>query len=33
VPQPKGLGILTPRINSPHAQKTLQSGLKSPDRL
>jgi integrase/recombinase XerD len=29
VPQPKGLGVLAPRINPPHAQKTLQSGLKS----
>ena len=25
--------VLAPRINPPHAQKTLQSGLKSPDRL
>jgi hypothetical protein len=33
VPRPKGLGILTPRINSPHAQKPLQSDLKSPDGL
>jgi hypothetical protein len=32
VPQPKGLGVLAPRLNPPHAQKTLQSGLKSPDR-
>src|SRR3979490_477950 len=30
--QPKGLGILAPRLNTLHAQKTLQSGLKSPDR-
>ena len=33
VPQPKGLGILAPRVNPLYAQKTLQSGLKSPDRL
>jgi hypothetical protein len=33
VPQPKGVGVLAPRLNPPHAQKTLQSGLKSPDRL
>jgi hypothetical protein len=33
VPQPKGLGVLAPCINPPHAQKTLQSGLKSPDGL
>ncbi len=25
--------IAWPRLNPPHAQKTLQSGLKSPDRL
>src|ERR1700686_4819891 len=25
--------ILAPRLNSAHAQKTLQSNLKSPDRL
>ncbi len=31
--QPKGARILAPRLNPPHAQKTLQSGLKSPDRL
>ena len=33
VPQPKGLGVLAPRLNPPHAQKTMQSGLKSPDGL
>ena len=33
VPQPKGLGVLAPRINPPHAQKTLQSSLTSPDGL
>jgi site-specific DNA recombinase len=33
VPQPKGLGVLAPRLNPPHAQKTLQSGLNSPDGL
>jgi hypothetical protein len=26
-------GVLAPRINPPHAPKTLQSGLKSPDGL
>ena len=31
--QPKGARFLTPRLNPPHAQKTLQSGLKFPDRL
>src|SRR5258706_4431864 len=31
--QPKGSGVLAPRLNPPHAQKTLQSGLKSPDGL
>src|SRR5207342_1460225 len=25
--------ILAPRFNSPHAKKTMQSGLNSPDRL
>jgi hypothetical protein len=33
MPQPKGVGVLAPRLNPPHAQKTLQSSLKSPDRL
>jgi hypothetical protein len=33
VPQPKGLGVLAPRLNPPHAPKTMQSGLKSPDGL
>ena len=32
-PQPKGTRVLAPRLNPPHAQKALQSGLKSPDRL
>src|SRR5258708_14973887 len=32
-PQQKGARVLAPRINPPHAQKTLQSGLNSPDRL
>src|SRR6202011_3692570 len=32
-PQPQGARVLTPRLNPPHAQKTLQSGLNSPDRL
>ena len=32
-PQPKGARVLEPRLNSPHAKKTLQSRLKSPDRL
>src|SRR5712664_2577534 len=31
--QPKGARVLAPRLNPPHAQKTLQSSLKSPDRL
>src|SRR6202045_1235777 len=31
--QPKGARVLAPRLNPPHAQKTMQSGLKSPDRL
>jgi hypothetical protein len=31
--QPKGARILASRLSPPHAQKTLQSGLKSPDRL
>ena len=31
--QPKSALVLTPRLNPPHAQKTLQSGLKSPDGL
>ena len=31
--QPKGARVLAPRLNPPHAQKTLQSGLKSPDGL
>jgi hypothetical protein len=29
--QPKGARILAPRLNPPHAQKTMQSNLKSPD--
>ena len=33
VPQPKSARVLAPRLNPPHAQKTLQSGLKSPDGL
>jgi hypothetical protein len=34
VPQPKGLGVLAPRLNPPHAEKAL-SKKKSmiPDRL
>src|SRR5450432_434215 len=31
--QQKGARVLAPRLNPPHAQKTLQSGLKSPDGL
>jgi hypothetical protein len=31
--QPKGARVLAPRLNPPHAQKTMQSGLKSPDGL
>ena len=33
VPQPKSARVLAPRLNPPHAQKTMQSGVKSPDRL
>src|SRR5258705_4380420 len=32
-PQPKGARVLAPRLNPPHAQKTMQSGVKSPDGL
>jgi len=31
--QPKGARVLAPRLNPPHAQKTMQSNLKSPDGL
>jgi hypothetical protein len=31
--EPKGAHVLASRINPPHAQTTLQSGLKSPGRL
>jgi hypothetical protein len=31
--QPKGARVLAPRLNPPHAQKTLQSNVKSPDGL
>ena len=31
--QPKSARVLAPRLNPPHAQKTMQSGLKSPDGL
>src|SRR6476661_6182983 len=31
--QPKGARVLAPRLNPPHAQKTLQSSVKSPDGL
>jgi site-specific DNA recombinase len=31
--QPKSARVLAPRLHPPHAQKTLQSGLKSPDGL
>jgi hypothetical protein len=31
--QPKGARVLAPRLNPPHAQKTMQSGMKSPDGL
>ena len=31
--QPKSARVLAPRLNPPHAQKTLQSGPKSPDKL
>jgi hypothetical protein len=29
--QPKGARVRAPRLNPPHAQKTMQSSLKSPD--
>jgi site-specific DNA recombinase len=32
-PQPEGARVLAPRLNPPHAQKTLQSSLNSPDGL
>ena len=32
-PQSQGAGILAPRLNSPHAAKTMQSSLKFSDRL
>src|SRR4249919_748952 len=31
--QPKSARVLAPCLNPPHAQKTQQSGLKSPDGL
>jgi hypothetical protein len=31
--QPKGARVLAPCLNTPHAQKTMQSDLKSPDGL
>src|ERR1700683_4526887 len=31
--QSKSAGVLASRLNPPHAQKTMQSGLKSPDGL
>src|SRR4029434_2152700 len=31
--QPKGARVLAPRLNPSHAQKTLQSNVKSPDGL
>jgi hypothetical protein len=31
--QPKSARVLAPRLNPPHAKKTQQSSLKSPDRL
>jgi len=33
VPQPKGLGVLAPRLNPPHAQKALSKKIMIPDRL
>jgi hypothetical protein len=33
VHQPKGVGVLAPCLNPPNAEKTMQSGLKSPDGL
>jgi len=32
-PQPQGAGVPAPRLNPPHAPKTLQSSLMFPDRL
>jgi hypothetical protein len=31
--QPKGLGVLAPGLNSPHAQKPLSKNSMIPDRL
>src|SRR5258707_8041052 len=33
VPQPKGLGVLAPRLNPPHAEKALSKKSMIPDRL
>jgi len=33
VPQPKGLGVLAPCLNPPHAQKALSKNSMIPDRL
>ena len=33
VPQPKGLGVLAPRLNPPHAAKALSKNIMIPDRL
>ena len=33
VPQPKGLGVLAPRLYPPHAEKALSKKSMIPDRL
>jgi len=33
VPQPKGLGVLAPRFNPPHAEKALSKNSMISDRL
>src|SRR5262249_38755348 len=33
MPQSQGARLLAPRLHSPHAEKAMQSGLNSPDRL
>src|SRR4030088_350016 len=33
VPQPKGLGVLAPGLNPPHAAKALSKNIMIPDRL
>jgi hypothetical protein len=33
VPKPKGLGVLAPRLNPPHAEKALSKQILISDRL